>query len=206
MYDFFNVTKNYLCFSKIRNTLASKHEQIGVAGFSLAPRGLKSQSNGIACNFVAAKEPVKPRSLWSRARYAQFILMHSRPIETTTKHRVDLFFSPFSITFSLPSRFHAEKPPCPLFTTPSILLMLSSSSMIFSEKTKHPREESSYTHTHTPSTVKHWNIQRYLFTLEFQWFGANSLLAMFAVVGQVWKSRSNWIFINLNHEKRREGW
>lgn len=93
MYDFFNVTKNYLCFSKIRNTLASKHEQIGVAGFSLAPRGLKSQSNGIACNFVAAKEPVKPRSLWSRARYAQFILMHSRPIETTTKHRVDLFFS-----------------------------------------------------------------------------------------------------------------
>lgn len=34
-------------------------------------------------------------------------------------------------------------------------------------------------HTHTPSTVEHWNIQRYLFTSEFQWFGANSLLAKF---------------------------
>lgn len=65
MYDFFNVTKNYLCFSKIRNTLASKHEQIGVAGFSLAPRGWRVNRMGS----LAISSPQKNRL--SRGRFGR---------------------------------------------------------------------------------------------------------------------------------------
>lgn len=204
MYDFFNVTKNYLCFSKIRNTLASKHEQIGVAGFSLAPRGWRVNRMGS----LAISSPQKNRL--SRGRFGRG--RDTRNLFWCTLDRLKqpqntaltFFFSLLRnvlVAQPLPRRKTTMSPLYHPFDPCNTFLVLDD---FFGENEASARRI--VLHTHTPSTVEHWNIQRCLFTLEFQWFGANSLLAMFAVVGQDWKSRSNWIFINLNHEKRRKGW